>query len=263
MSAEHGLPSGYARYFEELGGWGRTRDSVSAGERSRIDALLALVPDDVESVIDVGCGDGLLTNEIAKHVPAVTGVDLAAEALRHVQGETIQAACDAIPVPDRAFDLAVAADVLEHLPEGTFERTCAELDRVARRYLLLNSPHAEDLVLAQTRCGRCKATFHASRHVRSITLDDVREWFPGFDVRDLRFVGEPWPRRSRRLQRLAQLVGNVWYRDEAVCPNCGYRVDPPRPSPIVRAVNGVVQVTLGKLRGSRSSELVVLLERRD
>lgn len=263
MTVDPGLPSGYARFWEELSRWGRTRESVSEGERSRIDALLALLPEDAASVVDVGCGDGLLTNEIAKRGTAVTGVDLAAEALRHVRAATIQAACDALPVPDGAFDLAVAADVLEHLPEGTFERTCAELDRVARRYLLLNTPHAEDLVLAQIRCGRCKATFHASRHVRSITLDDVRAWFPGFDVRDVRLAGEPWPQRSRRLQRLAQLLGNVWYRDEAVCPNCGYRVDPPRPNQTVRAVNGALQLALGKLRGSRPSELVVLLERRN
>jgi len=258
-----GLPSGYVDYFEAPGHWGRAYATSSPGERSRVDAIDTILPPDVGTILEVGCGDGLLANELASRGRDVTGADISAEALRHVRVPTMRASTVDLPVGDRSFDCVIAADVLEHLPAAVFEQSIAELQRVATRLLLINSPHNEDLVLAQTRCTRCSCVFHASRHVRSIGEGDIVGWFPAFDLTETRLAGEPWARRSRRLQRLAQVAGDVWYRPaDAVCPNCGYGFEPPRPNPLIRAANGAAQRLVTKVQGSRPSELVVLLTRR-
>jgi SAM-dependent methyltransferase len=253
----------YARQFQTLDIWGRTRDSVSAGERARVDAVVAAVPAGTRTVLEVGCGDGLVTNELAAAGYDVTGVDLVPELLRFVRTTALIAGADALPFDRASFDCVVASAVLEHLPAGVFEASLLELARVARRSIVVDSPHREDLVQAQARCGRCLTAFHASHHVRSVDRDAIASWFPGFTIVSTRLTGEPWPYRSRRLQRAAQLLGSTWYRGPGiVCPMCGYPVEPARPNPAVRAANGVLQRAAALLRGTRPSEIVVVLERR-
>jgi SAM-dependent methyltransferase len=252
----------YADYFETPSHWGRTYESVDEGERARIDALLDLLPADAEPIVDAGCGDGVLTNILIDRGLDVVGTDISSEALRHVRGRTMRCGIDALPFEDRAFGCSVSSNVLEHLPAGTFERALQELDRVSARYVLLSVPHAEDLVLTQTRCTRCETVFHPSRHVRSIRFEDVGGWFARFGVRDYRLTGALVRRRSRRLQRFAQLVGGVWFpAPEAICPACGYQTDPTRSRFGARAGHALAQRSIGPLLGSRRSQLVVLLER--
>jgi len=86
-------------------------------------------------VLDVGCGAGFLSNDIALRGRAVTGIDIAADALavahahdasgrvRYVEGDAL-----ALPFEDRAFDAVCAMDLLEHLE--TPERAIAEASRV-------------------------------------------------------------------------------------------------------------------------------------
>lgn len=257
-----GLPSGYVEFFNQVRLWGRSYESLSTGERERIDAIVGLVPDDVRTVLDIGCADGIVTNRLIDLGLSATGTDITDVAFQHVRAPVVVAPSHELPFGDREFDCAVAADLLEHIPAGSFEQTLSEIDRVAARYLVINTPHREDLVLAQTRCGRCATVFHASRHLRSVRSSDVAGWFPRFEIRSVLLAGEPWPRRSRALQRLAQVAGNVWYRTETVCPMCAYPVEPPVPNPVVRALNAGVQRLLGSVGASRPSELVVLLERR-
>jgi SAM-dependent methyltransferase len=256
-------PDAYAAYFESPAHWGRTYETVTPGERLRIDTLVELLPADAEPVLDAGCGDGVVTNVLFDGGVNVTGVDISEAALGHVRAPTVRGSVDELPFADRSFACVVAANVLEHLPAGMFERTLAELERVADRYVLVSTPHEEDLVLAQTRCDRCETSFHAAWHVRSVRVQDFERWLPAFRLRELRLTGETVRRRSRTLQRLAQTLGNVWLPSrEAVCPTCGYRLDPPRPNRLVRVANGAIQRAIGLAGGERPTQLVALFDRR-
>jgi len=256
-------PDAYAAYFESPTHWGRTYGTVTPGERLRIDALVELLPTDARPVLDAGCGDGVVTNVLFDRGVDITGVDISAEALGHVRAPTVRGSVDELPFADRSFECVLAANVLEHLPAGMFERTLAQLDRVTARYLLVSTPHEEDLVLAQTRCDRCETSFHAAWHVRSVRVEDFERWLPGFRLRELRLTGETVRRRSRTLQRLAQTLGNVWLPShEAVCPTCGYRIEPPRPNQLVRVFNGAIQRAIGLSGGERPTQLVALFDRR-
>lgn len=263
MSTPTGGNAGlYSRQFEALDIWGRTRATVSAGERARVDAITAAVPTGTTSVVEVGCADGLVANELVDAGLDVTGVDLVPELLRFVRASTVEASVDALPFEDKSFDCVIASDVLEHLPSGMFEAALGEIARVARRHIVINCPHREDLVQLQARCARCATVFHASHHVRSVSEDDVVAWFPGYTAEHVTFAGETWSFRSRRLQRLAQIVGGVYYQGGGiVCPMCGYDVAPLPPNPFVRAANGGLQRLAASIKGSRPSELVVLLAR--
>ena len=102
---------------------------------------------DPRSVLDVGCGEGVLTEEWAERLGAgrVVGVDLDDPKLqaewqlrRRPNLEFVTADATALAFTDDEFDLAAAIELLEHVPDP--EATLAEMARVAERHLLVSVP---------------------------------------------------------------------------------------------------------------------------
>ncbi|HEX7289767.1 MAG TPA: class I SAM-dependent methyltransferase [Conexibacter sp.] len=100
-----------------------------------------------ESVLDVGCGEGVLTHQWATQLgeQRIVGIDLDDEKLKaewatrqrpNLEYRTL--AAEHMPFADGEFDLACAIEVLEHVPDP--EHTVAEMARVARRHLLVSVP---------------------------------------------------------------------------------------------------------------------------
>jgi 2-polyprenyl-6-hydroxyphenyl methylase / 3-demethylubiquinone-9 3-methyltransferase len=89
------------------------------------------------SVVDVGCGGGLLCEPLARLGAAVTGIDLAPASIeaaaRHAgtAGLAIDyrvAAAEQLLAADRRFDLVCAMEVVEHVADQDgFLRNCAAL----------------------------------------------------------------------------------------------------------------------------------------
>lgn len=100
-----------------------------------------------QSLLDVGCGEGVLVHEWAQQLPGkrVVGLDLD-DPLLHEQWKTRQAPnleyvvmkAENLPYGDDEFDVATAIEVLEHVPDP--EHTVAEMARVAQRHLLVSVP---------------------------------------------------------------------------------------------------------------------------
>jgi 2-polyprenyl-3-methyl-5-hydroxy-6-metoxy-1,4-benzoquinol methylase len=99
------------------------------------------------SVLDVGCGEGVLTERFAKRIGdgRVVGVDLrdqkleaewSARTAANLEFRSFEGA--ALPFADAEFDLVAAIEVLEHVrdPRGAL----AEMTRVAGRHLLVSVP---------------------------------------------------------------------------------------------------------------------------
>lgn len=54
--------------------------------KGKIAKVLEFIPEDVSSIIDVGCGNGVITNILAQHFD-VTAVDRSQQALSHVNAK--------------------------------------------------------------------------------------------------------------------------------------------------------------------------------
>ena len=100
-----------------------------------------------ESVLDVGCGEGVLTHEWAERLGdgRIVGIDLhdpklQAEWATRQRPNLEYRAEEAtnLSFAEDEFDMACAIEVLEHVPEP--EQTLSEMARVARRWLLVSVP---------------------------------------------------------------------------------------------------------------------------
>ena len=102
---------------------------------------------DPGSLLDVGCGEGVLTYEWARKLGdrRIVGIDLD-DPLLHAEWETRRAPnltyrvmkAENLPFADGEFDVASAIEVLEHVPDP--EHTVAEMARVASGWLLVSVP---------------------------------------------------------------------------------------------------------------------------
>jgi 2-polyprenyl-3-methyl-5-hydroxy-6-metoxy-1,4-benzoquinol methylase len=102
---------------------------------------------DPASILDVGCGEGVLVQQWAQRLGdrRVVGIDLEDPVLR-AEWEKRQAPnleyrvmkAENLPFADGEFDMASAIEVLEHVPDP--EHTVAEMARVAARWLLVSVP---------------------------------------------------------------------------------------------------------------------------
>jgi SAM-dependent methyltransferase len=118
---------------------------LMAGFERTLDGLVTLA--DPSSVLDVGCGEGVLTQRLAKRLPdrRVVGVDLDDPALRAewehrgAPNLTYQAtAVERLPFAAGEFDLVSAIEMLEHVDDP--QRALAEMARCAQRHLLVSVP---------------------------------------------------------------------------------------------------------------------------
>lgn len=100
-----------------------------------------------QSLLDVGCGEGVLVHEWATKLgdKRVVGIDLEEPSIQagwaerqapNLEYKIMQA--ENLPFADGEFDVATAIEVLEHVPDPA--HTVAEMARVAQRWLLVSVP---------------------------------------------------------------------------------------------------------------------------
>jgi SAM-dependent methyltransferase len=99
------------------------------------------------SILDVGCGEGVLTSEWADrtHCARVVGIDLEDAKLEAEWAERRRPNLEykveeatSLSFTDDEFEMATAIEVLEHVPKP--EQTLSEMARVASRWLLVSVP---------------------------------------------------------------------------------------------------------------------------
>jgi 2-polyprenyl-3-methyl-5-hydroxy-6-metoxy-1,4-benzoquinol methylase len=118
---------------------------LMAGFESTLEELFAKA--NPQSLLDVGCGEGVLTHKWAQQLAGrrIVGIDLEDPSIQ-AEWEKRQAPnleyrvmkAENLPFADGEFDVATAIEVLEHVPDPA--DTVAEMARVASGHLLVSVP---------------------------------------------------------------------------------------------------------------------------
>lgn len=217
-------PTMAEEYYEQDSLWGR---EPNERELKRISDTIAMIPAGVTSVLDVGCGDGRITNRLVDHYEVV-GLDISQAALQHVRAETVLGSVDDMPFDDRSFDLVLTTELLEHLPKGVYEMSLEEIKRVTRQWVLIGIPWKEQLSLATARCPRCGTVFHVNYHKRSFNEKRLKHLLhPQFQLVSLITTGGERRAYNRVLLWIRHHIGGVWTRTPlTICPHCKVQLLP-------------------------------------
>ena len=144
MSSGTAVPTGNT--YDKYGSTNPVVRRLMAGFERTLDELFTQAAP--ASLLDVGCGEGVLTEQWAQRIAPgrVLGIDLedpklAAEwAGRQRPNLTFTAMeVERLQFADDEFELVAATEVLEHVTDP--ERALAEMARVASRHLLVSVPH--------------------------------------------------------------------------------------------------------------------------
>jgi 2-polyprenyl-3-methyl-5-hydroxy-6-metoxy-1,4-benzoquinol methylase len=143
VNATAEVPTGNT--FDKYGSSNPVVKRLMTGFHSTLDELWAKAAP--SSILDVGCGEGVLTADWAERLGdgRVVGIDLDDPKLRaeweqrtRPNLEFVVQEATSLPFRDGEFDLACATEVLEHVPDP--EATVAEMARVASGHLLVSVP---------------------------------------------------------------------------------------------------------------------------
>lgn len=126
----------YERLYKEMDPMGKYRPTDLNQKCVRY--ILDQVTDDMENVLDVGCGRGyFLKKLVEKNAKNIYGCDLFDSV--PVPGTTyVKGNIEALPFPDKSFDVVICSHILEHVKD--FDKAVSEIKRVAKKKIIVTIP---------------------------------------------------------------------------------------------------------------------------
>jgi ubiquinone/menaquinone biosynthesis C-methylase UbiE len=203
------------KHFDREEEWSKP---IREEDEDRALKTIAMIPDDALSVLDVGCGSGLIANRIDGS-RLVVGLDLSRIALSRVNRDKVEADSAFLPFKDDYFDIVIAAELLEHLDDKSLDMAVAEFQRVSRKYVLTSVPFEENPWETYVKCAECGLEYSPYGHRQYFDIERMAGLIAAKREKlDLWGSKKVIPSLSRLGQRL---LGAYPHHDGAICPRCG------------------------------------------
>jgi len=109
--------------------------------------------DDIQTVLDCGCGDLQMANSIDWTGRSYLGIDASSEVLKQAKARAphLQVEQSTIAIADRSFDLAIVKEVFQHLPYYEIHQSLLRLKGC--KYLLITNDVPQSGSNVDIRCG--------------------------------------------------------------------------------------------------------------
>jgi hypothetical protein len=217
---------GERAYYDQAQLWAAERYLGDEDQRRRLDLTSDILPIELESLLDVGAGNGafLSTLERRKLPCKLHGLERSQEAINQsiCRAPIAYGSLESLPFDDESFDLVSALEVIEHLPHSIFEAGLREMSRVARRHVLVSVPYRERRW--NVTCPYCQSAFHPYIHLRSFDEHRMERLFDGFVLVKTVYVMVDAPvLPATILHRIRNIRGRLASMPPlVVCPVCGY-----------------------------------------
>jgi len=215
-------------YYEQSILWDNNFLEISE-EKERIEEIIKIMPFSVQTILDVGCGNGAFINTIAStflnKFDRIVGLDSSKAALKYVKVEKYNVSISKLPFENKSFDLVTSLEILEHLPQEDFGRGILEIQRVAKKYIIITVPNKEDIEHLLAMCPKCNCWFNPCFHMRSFDKNILCDLFSNFKLIKVKEIGHLHEYRS--YNHLLFSFYRTWKKPlppiTAICPQCGYQ----------------------------------------
>ena len=137
--------------------------------------LLETIPCDVNTIVDIGSGPGLV-NQYIPYFYDVLAMDINKEILEQNSRKTCIGDILDIPLQDQSVDMAITCDVLEHLETDKLNQAVSELRRISKKYIYLQVPFNEILRYGVAKCPECGKVWHVNFHKNRFTLETLKKY---------------------------------------------------------------------------------------
>lgn len=214
--------TGKEEYFKLKKTWEKY-DEGEIIKQYKIPFVMNKIPNNVKTILDVGCGNGIITNVLSKEYD-VTGIDFSAIALEYVECNSICCSADNIPVKDNSFDMIFSSQLLEHLSNPVLDKTILELKRIAKKYIIITLPHNELLERNYVKCPICGNIFNNNGHLQSFSFEKFQHFFGDeYKMIDSDIFGVKQRQYNKTLLKVRQNFGDRFFIPSSytLCEKCG------------------------------------------
>jgi SAM-dependent methyltransferase len=202
--------------------------------KGKITKVIELIPDDVKTILDVGCGNGLITNVLGQRYD-VTGIDRSEYALSMVKTKKLKASADKIPLPDKAFDMVFSSELLEHLNDDIFNGAVSEIKRLSKKYIFITVPNDENPDKLLIKCPKCDYIYNSPNHLRSFRSNDFNTLFPEYRIvttfvfgTRVRYYQPQLLNIKKKISPSKSWIPNYWMDEskrKTICPQCEHEFE--------------------------------------
>ena len=209
-------------YFENKDHWESQKYLGNSNENLRITRTKDLIPTDVNTIIDVGCGNGFFLKTLEDlNSYKLYGIEPSKNAINQNLSslKLDEGTIDDIKFDDDFFDLVTCLEVIEHLPFKTYEKGLLELERISKKYIIISVPYQE--TRNHVVCPYCDCHFNGTTHLKSFDDNKLVNLFNDSKLISLLKVGKTKKFKFQPLRKLFKR--NILnFRDVHICPQCNY-----------------------------------------
>lgn len=257
----------HKKYYENYD-WHQA--NLSEKLKSKISKIISVIPSGVNSILDVGCGDGAISNELNTQYNVVA-LDRSINALKLVKSKRVLASADSLSFHNEAFDLVFSSETLEHLPDNIFYKSIEEFKRVSKKFIFLSFPNNENIEKLKTQCPKCGYMFNKSYHLRKLNVEVINNLFSDYNIimtfeigNKIRHYNQTLSTIKHKLSPPESWIPTYWMKEDetirkTMCPSCEYSFIIPYKFSLISAACDMLNILISK---KAPYQLCILLEKK-
>ena len=180
------------------------------------------IPEDVVSILDVGCGKGNFLDSLTLKYIKV-GIDFSYTAFKEYRNfHAAVGRIEALPFKSSSFTLVTCFEVLEHLSYQSYCRAIGELERISSKYIIASVPNRQILNELLVTCPKCLCKYNPDWHVRAFDKISLENLFSNFAMITCTETGPIAMYHNSKLFNVYNCLRTKKPPATSVCPQCAF-----------------------------------------